>query len=328
MTIEQAQLKYTMGDRASSSALLLSLRTNQAGHYDFALPDGASLEGVSIDEEDTPLLAINGRVKIPLHPGEQELEIRWQGSEGTRLKTISPSINLGSHGSNLTINMNLPNDRWPLLVGGPSMGPSVLLWGMLAVILLLALVLGRSTLTPLKTHQWILLSLGVATVNLYVLALIAIWLILLTQRGILAQTPSARTFKWMQLGLFGLSLVTLLMLLGSIPYSLLSSPNMHITGNGSNAHYLRWYQDQSEAEFPQAWIISLPLWSYKLAMLLWSLWLASALLEWVRWGWQQLSHHALWYAPDAILPSTPKVANNSSGNKSVENKINPDTHTE
>lgn len=329
MTIDQAQLKYTMGDRASSAVLRLSLRTNQAGHYDFTLPDGARLEGVSVDNEDVPLLAVNGRVKIPLHPGEQELKIHWQGSEGTHIKTISPSINLNNHSSNLTINIDLPGDRWPLLVGGPSMGPSVLLWGMLAVVLLFAPVLGRSTLTPLKTHQWILLSLGVATVNLYVLALIAIWLILLTKRGTLAQTPSAGAFKWMQLGLFSLSLVALLMLLGSIPYSLLSSPDMHITGNGSNAHYLRWYQDQSNGEFPQAWIISLPLWTYKLAMLLWSLWLASALLQWVRWGWQQLSHHALWYAPDAILPSTSGTASDTVKNESIENKtITPDLPAE
>lgn len=323
MTIDQAQLKYMPGDRASSANLTLSLRTNQAGHYDFALPEGASLEGVSIDGDAAPLLSVNGRVKIPLHPGDQELEIRWQDDKGTPLKTTSPAINLGSNSSNLTINIDVPGDRWPLLVGGPSMGPSVLLWGMLAVILLLAPIFGRSPLTPLKTHEWILLSLGVATVNLYVLALIAIWMILLTKRGTLVQIGSARTFKWMQLGLFCLSLVTLLMLLGSIPYSLLSSPDMHITGNGSNAHYLRWYQDQSEGEFPRAWIISLPLWSYKLAMLLWSLWLASALLHWIRWGWQQLSHHALWYAPDSILPPTSKVAS-----EPMENKTNPDVHAE
>ena len=327
-TIDQAQLKYTLGDRASSAGLTLSLRTNQAGHYDFALPEGASLEGVSVDGDETPLLAVNGRVKIPLHPGDQELEIRWQDDKGTRIKTISPAIDLGSNSSNLTINIDLPGDRWPLLVGGPSMGPAVLLWGMLAVILLLAPLLGRSPLTPLKTHQWILLSLGVATVNLYVLALIAIWLILLTKRGTLVQIGSARTFKWMQLGLFCLSLVTLLMLLGSIPYSLLSSPDMHIAGNGSNAHYLRWYQDQSAGEFPQAWIISLPLWSYKLAMLLWSLWLASALLQWVRWAWQQLSHHALWYAPGSILPTTPKVENELPENKTEAHKTNLDIRPE
>lgn len=324
-TIDQAQLQYRLGERANSATLQLSLRTNQAGYYDFTLPEGAHLGGLNIDGKATPLRSVNGQVKIPLHPGEQQLEIHWQGSEGTLFKAISPPINLGGHASNLMINIDLPKDRWPLLVGGPSMGPSVLLWGMLVVILLLAGALGRSALTPLKTYQWILLSLGVATVNLYILALIAVWLIILNTRGALAQTPSRTAFKWMQLGLFTLSFVTLLLLLGSIPYSLLSSPDMHINGNGSNAHYLRWYQDQSESQFPQAWIISLPLWSYKLAMLLWSLWLASALLPWVRWGWQQLSHHALWYAPDSILPTTPTTSTDPLVSDAVENKTSPGT---
>ena len=169
---------------------------------------------------------------------------------------------------------------------------------MLAVILILAVGLGRSNLTPLKTHHWVLLSVGIATVNLYIVALIALWLILLAKRGTMTSLPSPLAFKWMQVGLFGLSLFALGALLSSIPFGLLSSPDMHITGNGSSAYYLRWYQDHSDSQFPQAWVISLPMWSYKLVMLLWSLWLAAALLQWIRWGWQQISQTALWYLPE------------------------------
>jgi hypothetical protein len=61
-------------------------------------------------------------------------------------------------------------------------------------------------------------------------------------------------------------------------------------------------------------------------MLLWSLWLASALLDWIRWGWQQLSCHALWYAPDSILPATPKGENDLLENKTEANKPNSDAH--
>ncbi|MEN0036171.1 MAG: hypothetical protein AAGC78_03850 [Cellvibrio sp.] len=319
VSIDEAKLEYDLGDRASNSTLSLSVRTNQAGYYDFNLPQGARLVGMTINDEEVALQAVNGKIKIPLRPGEQELEIGWQGDEGIGLKTNSPLIQLGNHSSNQSINIDLPSDRWTLLVGGPSMGPAVLLWGMLVIILLLAAVLGRSQLTPLKTHQWVLLSLGVATVNLYVLVLVAAWLIILNRRGTLEQISSRTMFKWMQFGLFSLSLITLLFILGSIPYSLLSNPDMHIIGNGSNAHHLRWYQDQSANEFPQAWIISLPLWSYKLAMLLWSLWLASALTQWIRWSWTQLSRHALWYAPDSILPSTPDTIKNEGAENKTAN---------
>jgi len=63
-------------------------------------------------------------------------------------------------------------------------------------------------------------------------------------------------------------------------------------------------------------------------MLLWSLWLASALLQWVRWGWQQLSRHALWYAPDSILPAITKAENESLENKTEAHKPNLDVHSE
>jgi len=40
--------------------------------------------------------------------------------------------------------------------------------------------------------------------------------------------------------------------------------------------------------------ISLPLMAYRLAMLLWALWLASALLTWLSWGWGCFSEGGLW----------------------------------
>ena len=43
-----------------------------------------------------------------------------------------------------------------------------------------------------------------------------------------------------------------------------------------------------------AWVLSVPLLVYRLLMLLWSLWLAFALLRWLKWGWQAYSTHGLW----------------------------------
>ncbi len=299
LAIDNVHLNHTLGQRAHSSELTMKVRTHQAAHYDFALPEKVNFTGITIDGQEQSLNPNKGILKIPLHPGEQNIAIRWQSAEGINLHALTPAIALGNASSNQAITINLPNDRWPLLVGGPRIGPSVLLWGMLAVILLLAVGLGRSNLTPLKTHHWVLLSVGIATVNLYIVALIALWLILLAKRGTMTSLPSPLAFKWMQVGLFGLSLFALGALLSSIPFGLLSSPDMHITGNGSSAYYLRWYQDHSDSQFPQAWVISLPMWSYKLVMLLWSLWLAAALLQWIRWGWQQISQTALWYLPEA-----------------------------
>jgi len=45
-----------------------------------------------------------------------------------------------------------------------------------------------------------------------------------------------------------------------------------------------------------AWVISVPLLVYRLAMLAWALWLAIALLRWLRWGWECVTTGGGWRA--------------------------------
>ncbi|MBR9981644.1 MAG: hypothetical protein KFF50_11505, partial [Desulfatitalea sp.] len=57
---------------------------------------------------------------------------------------------------------------------------------------------------------------------------------------------------------------------------------------------LHWTQDHMTGALPQPWVLSLPVWVYRLLMLAWSLWLALALLKWLKWGWQCIGHDGLW----------------------------------
>ncbi len=321
-TIDSATLTHEIGKRSNASNLDLSIRTNQGGQYNFAMPQGAKLSTVNIDGTQLSISATNGLIKIPLHPGEQRVAISWKTEDGAKFLSKSPQFSLEHGSSNQHISINLPNNRWPLFVGGPMMGPSVLIWGMLFVVMLVAVALGRSGLTPLKSYQWVLLSLGICTLSFVTFILVAIWLIVLQQRGRLQNISSTRKFKWMQVGLFIFSAIALLCLIGTIPAGLLGSPDMHIVGNNYSAGRFAWYQDHSDLAFPTAWIISLPLWCYKVAILLWALWLASALLGWIRWGWQQLSHHALWYAPAEIVtnPSPTPTGTTMQAQTNTENK--------
>ncbi len=306
LVAESLQLNFSPSQRASKVDLNLKLRTNQANQFTFALPENSSLNQITLNGNKLSITPVKGVLHIPLQPGEQQLFIDWQSIAELNTRVITPALNIGVPTANQSININLPQDRWPLLVGGPAIGPSVLLWGMLAVILILAVQLGKRQLTPLSTTQWVLLSLGIATVNLYILALIAIWFITLNWRMQLTQISSTRRFKWMQFALFCLSIFSLLTLLGAIPYSLLATPDMHIKGNGSSAYYLRWYQDMSAGDLAQAWVISLPLWIYKLVMLVWSIWLAVSLIRWLIWSWKALGHGGFWYASADLIRTDSK----------------------
>ncbi len=302
LAIDKASIEYRPSRRASDTSLSLSLRATQGGYYELPLPEGSKLKSVNIDGRDTPTSFVQGLLRLPLRPGEQRVLVNWQNDDGLEIFARTPSVNLGHSAANLEVEAKVSRDRWIILVGGPLLGPAVLFWSMLLLVLLLAVGLSRTTLTPLKTREWLLLSLGIATINLVVLVIVAIWFVALQWRGNWQPDTAPATKRHMvnarnliQIGLFAISVISLMSLAASIPMSLLSVPDMYIGGNGSSASSLNWFVDQTEGQLPSGWIISLPVMAYRIAMLLWSLWLATALLRWVRWGWGQLGVQGYWF---------------------------------
>jgi hypothetical protein len=87
---------------------------------------------------------------------------------------------------------------------------------------------------------------------------------------------------------------------------------MQIHGNNSSAQLLRWFLDRSPETLPSPWVLSLPLYWYRIAMLLWALWLALALIRWLKWAWQCYSAETLWKRlrprkqPPPITPVNPE----------------------
>ncbi|HOY24634.1 MAG TPA: hypothetical protein PK002_15870, partial [Cellvibrio sp.] len=233
ITIDNALLDYEPSNRNSQSKLELLIRSNQGGQYGFTLPAEATLASVTTDGNPQIIAVTDGKLKLPLHPGAQTVAITWKKPESIGLFTQSPAFVLEQGSSNQNIRINFPENRWPLFVGGPMVGPSILIWGMLMVVVIIAVALGRSSLTPLKTHEWVLLSLGICTLSFFTFVLVAVWILVLQQRGKLQTITTTRKFKFLQFGLFALSIAALSALISTIPQGLLGSPDMHITGNNS-----------------------------------------------------------------------------------------------
>jgi hypothetical protein len=107
-----------------------------------------------------------------------------------------------------------------------------------------------------------------------------------------------------QIGLAILTFAAFMSLIGAVRQGLLGSPSMQILGNGSYGYQLQWFADRVGSETTLAWILSVPLFVYRLLMLAWALWLASALIGWVKWGWQSISVGGYWKqtAPLIIVP--------------------------
>ncbi len=295
LTLESAQLVHTPGKRNSETRLRLSLRSSQGGDYEFPLPAGAQLHALVVDGAPQILPQRRDRVRIPLHPGTLQAEVTWRQTQAVGWLTRTPAPDLGHPAANINMELHMPADRWLLLTGGPQIGPAVLFWGVLVVVVLVSVALGRSGTTPLRSWQWMLLGAAMLATETIAAAIFVVgWFFLLARRGKMDTGIRRDYFNLMQIGLALLSALAIGSLLGSIPAGLLSQPDMQIVGNGSGGRLLRWYQDFSAAQLPHGWVVSAPMWLYRVTMLAWSLWLAVSLLGWLRWGWAQYSANGLW----------------------------------
>jgi hypothetical protein len=296
LTIRDLSLVQQQQQGLASNELTLTIDTAQAQPFSLQLPPAATLLQLQLDGNNLPLQSAqkDGAVQLALKAGVQQIQLRFEQSNQAALWRETPQLTLPTTSANLYLQIQMPADRWLLAVGGPAIGPAILFWGMLLLLLALAMVLPSVIKSPLGKRHWCLLFAGLSTLSLWLPLLLGIWLAALSWRGRQSDAGSIRYARVRQLLLILLSIVTITGLVLAIPYALLSSPQMHLVGNGSGAGQLYWYQDQSSAELVQAWALSLPLWCYQLAMLLWSLWLASALMQWLPWAWRQLSHQGFW----------------------------------
>jgi hypothetical protein len=294
LTIERSLLVSTIGKRVRDSKLTLRLRSSRGGQHLITLPDGAELLSVMIDGKRQPVRQKERLVSLPLSPGEQKIQLNWREAKKIGTYLQQPIIDLGVDSVNNSIHFNLARDRWVLFAGGPQMGPAVLFWGVLLVILLGAILLGRIKDSPLKIWQWFLLGIGLSLVTPFMLLIIVAWLMALTYRPLLQTIASRILFNTAQILLILLTLIAFGVLFFALQQGLLGSPNMQIAGNGSYAGSLHWFQDRSAASLPQPWVVSIPLFIYRLLMLLWALWLAFELINWLKWGWHNATIGGLW----------------------------------
>ena len=141
------------------------------------------------------------------------------------------------------------------------------------------------------------------------------WLIALGFRK-KATAFEARKFDLMQVGIAVLTIAAVSSLVFAISRGLLGHPDMNIIGNGSNngsnSGLLRWYQDFSDHTLPQAWVFSIPMFTYRIAMLAWALWISFWLVGTLKWGWQQFTTPKIW------KPLPPRIKKKKRSKKAVK----------
>ncbi|HEY7370702.1 MAG TPA: hypothetical protein VIF57_00895 [Polyangia bacterium] len=312
-TVDGAQLALAPGIRSTAATLTVSLRSSRGGEHAFALPPGATLERVRINGAVQPLRQDGAMVTVPVTPGTSTVELGWREAEGLAPGFRASEVDLRGAAVNAAVQINLPADRWVLMVGGPRLGPAVLFWSALIVLVLAGVALARSPWTPLRARHWILLGIGLVQMSAAAAAVVAGLFLAFGWRR--ARAPMTRAWRYdlSQLVLAVWTVAAITVLATSVGQGLLGHPDMMIAGNGSSSSSagttLAWFADRVAGQMPRPWVVSVPLLAYRLAMLAWSLWLALAVIRWARWIWACFSERGIWRALFAReAPATPPPA--------------------
>jgi hypothetical protein len=244
VTVDRAQLALTPGQRFSRAALTLGIRSSKGGHHQIELPDQANLQAVTIDGRSLPVRQDGRLVTVPLEPGARTVGATWLQLNDSMTLIRGPRVDIGVAAVNAAVTFNMPAQRWILFAGGPNLGPAVLFWSYVIVVMVAAMGLGKTHITPLRTHQWILLGLGLTQVPAGVAVLVVGWLMALGYRCRMGTPDSPLAFDLIQVLLVIFTLAALTGLYSAIERGLLGIPDMQIAGNHSTRFQLNWFQDR------------------------------------------------------------------------------------
>ena len=305
LTIDESTYSLRPGLRATDATLTLQLRSSRGAQHAITLPDGAVLESVAINGSTAPIQQEGRKVTLPVSPGSQSVAVTWRMPLGMGALFHAPEVDLGAPSVNSNIEIKIPDGRWVLALRGPRLGPVVLFWSLLAVVLAIAGAIAAMRRTPLSTMQWMLLAVGLSQVDVIAALVVVAWLHVLAWRE---QSDLGRwAFNARQVVIVGVTVVTAFVLLAVVRQGLLGPPDMQVSGNQSTSSELRWFTDRSEPILASPLVVSAPMFVYRIAMLGWALWLALSIVRWLRWGFGAFGKEGFWRSrpPPPVLLSPP-----------------------
>ena len=302
LTIDDVSLEANPGRRLERVRLAATARSSREQPLVLRIPPEAEVQQVTLDGQDRPARPEKGELRVTVPAGRHTLEVRWQQSRGMGVFYGLPRVSFSSPAVNVTQQLTLPPERWLVATRGPAWGPAVLFWPYVVFVLVVALALGRIPTSPLTSAQWVLLALGLSVLPALAALVVAGFVFALALRG-RQQPHNAWAFDALQLLVAGWALVSLGLLYVAIHQGLLFRPDMQVSGGGSTDTVLRWYADRVTGDTPSTGVLSLPLWLYRVAMLLWALWLAASLVRGVGPAWRAFTQGGLWRP----IPRTPRA---------------------
>lgn len=283
-TITEVTYRVVPSQRLLQGHLRFTLRASQGTRHLVTLPEGAALQQVLIDDVARAIQPEGRALDLPVRPGVQTFELEWHQPRPEGLTVAAPVVDLGGEAVNARVIIEPGADRIVIGAFGPKWGPAILFWSHLGGLLVLGFLLGSIRGLGVRRRDWILLTLGFGQLPAAAILPVVTWFGLLAWRKRFPSKSPLR-FNFGQLVIVGATFAFLGVLYAAVGSNLLGAIDMRIRGMGSSNAALSWYVDRLSGTTPDASLMSVPGLVWRGAMLVWSLWLLSALVRWLRDGW-------------------------------------------
>jgi len=294
LSIDSTSHVYTLGKRTTKVETKINYRATQGGHFGVNLDPEAQVKKVTFDGIESNLINENGVVAVSFLPGSHRVSIEWHVNQQLDSLHHTPSINLNNHYSNLNQTIKVPRDRWLLWGHSSGVGPAFLYWGELLVFAILAFFLARIKYSPLKFWQWLVLGCAFGTFSWLAFSVVASWLFFVGwKQAFTGFNSSAKRILLQWFSVF-FTIGTISILIATVAYGLLSYPDMGVAGQNASSSTLYWYLDSGVGSLPEITLLSVHLWWYKLLILLWSIWISFAVINWIKRLFSSLNKEDWW----------------------------------
>lgn len=303
MTIDSVRADYHIGKGYNRLLLKARIRTTSGRTHHIISPENTFVEHIRLNGTSFPLSGNSEKISLPVQPGTQDIEIEWNESQkwsDSWLKSFFfpkkiqfPELNVGSYLNNIDVYIHLPDKLWLLWTCGPRLGPAVLAWSLVVAILLYSIIAGRMNLSPLKSRQWLILGLGLVSLSVPEMLLVAGWFFVIEARKNKAAS-SPVLFNLIQMLLIAWTVFTVVVCLKAVSNGLIGIPDMQISGNLSSENKLHWTLDHNDNLLPRpsVWIYSIYI--YQLVMLAWALWFSMGVIKWSKMCIDSLKSETFW----------------------------------
>jgi len=310
-TIQKATLSWTDDPQSSKGTLEVTTETSQATDLKFQLPEGARL-GTTISNGHMiyPTHLPDGRWNVPLPAYSSDLRIDWVAESNRSFFRRTPRVALSAVGVNFRTVLQPASDRFAIASGGDGLGTRMVWWAFLPFFVGAAFAFSRWTHGAIGFGPALLVALPFTTIQgaFGKAGLLTIVLLFFLLRWRSRQDPSSwsrQRFFLVQLEIVAVAVLALWSFVSLLSTPLNGAPDFWRT-DSSGAW--TWTLPGGDGTLPAAWIFELPVWTWRLAMAIWSLYVLRSAIPWIRKGWSEFGRGGYLPTADAEVQEVPVPA--------------------